>query len=178
VDNGEVIALDIPYGLYASQQTFYREAFIEGMAAALDGPTSLNVFVVRCCAFQLCMLTRLQTNFQQSSRGTTLVYFDTIISGSDYDVVAASAAVRALFDTSASICSSTTPVGCPAHLALLAAFSAAGLPALASYYSKSLWRRLVLSSHTRPLCRRSVCRIRLRGRHAADQFVNGGHVAV
>jgi hypothetical protein len=75
------------------------------------------------------------TNFQQSSVGTTLIYFDTIIVGSDYDVAAASAAVQALFDTSSAICASTTPIACPARSQLTAAFALYGLPAAAAYYN-------------------------------------------
>jgi hypothetical protein len=119
VDNGEVIAIDIPYGVYAAQQAYYREAFIAAMADVRD-QLIFSVYV---------------TNFQQSSVGTTLIYFDTIILGSDYDVAAASAAVQALFDTSSADCASTAPIGCPAHSQLLGAFVAYGLPAAAAYYN-------------------------------------------
>jgi hypothetical protein len=114
-----VIAIDIPYGVYAAQQAYYREAFIAAIAAVRE-QLLFSVYV---------------TNFQQSSQGTTLIYFDTIIVGSDYDVAAASAAVQGLFDTTSAVCAASTPIGCPALPLLTAAFAANGLPAAAAYYN-------------------------------------------
>ena len=111
VDNGEVIALDIPYATYAVNQAFYREAFTSAMAS-VQGRMPYTVYV---------------TNFQTSSAGTTLIFFDTILYGTDYDTVAANAAVHALFNG--------TDVGCPALPALIAAFNANGLPVNAAYYN-------------------------------------------
>jgi hypothetical protein len=54
VDNGEVIALDIPYSLYAASQAYYREAFIAAVAAAM----SRELYAVYI------------TNYQASSVGT------------------------------------------------------------------------------------------------------------
>jgi len=114
-----VIAIDIPYGVYAAQQAYYREAFIAAMADVRD-QLMYSVYV---------------TNFQQSSQGTTLIYFDTIILGNDYDVAAASAAVQALFDTTSDACVDTHPIGCPALPILTDAFAIYGLPAAAAYYN-------------------------------------------
>jgi hypothetical protein len=119
VDNGEVIAIDIPYGVYAAQQAYYREAFITAIADVRD-QLLYSVYV---------------TNFQQSTQGTTLIYFDTILLGSDYDVAAASASIQQLFDITNAACASTAPIGCPAQSALIAAFENAGLPASAAYYN-------------------------------------------
>jgi len=122
VDNGEVIAIDIPYSAYAAQQAFYREAFIASIAS-VRGVLLYSVYI---------------TNYQISSQGTTLLYFDTIFEGTDYDVAAAASAVQTLFDTGNAACATTTPIGCPAHTPLLAAFAANGLPAPAAYYNDQL----------------------------------------
>jgi hypothetical protein len=114
-----VIAVDIPYRVYAAQQAYYREAFIAAIATVRE-QLLYSVYV---------------TNFQQSSQGTTLIYFDTIFLGSDYDVAAASAAVRALFDVGSADCAATAPIGCPALSELTDAFAASGLPAAAAYYN-------------------------------------------
>jgi len=109
VDNGEVIALDIPYSVYAANQVFYREAFIAAVAA-VSGRAMDSVYV---------------TNFQASSIGTTIIYFDIILEGTDYDVVATAAAVQALFCPPAG---SAVSVGTPSCPPLLAAMVANGLP--------------------------------------------------
>jgi hypothetical protein len=114
VDNGEVIALDIPYATYAVNQNFYREAFTKAFASVL-GYQVFSIYV---------------TNFQTSSAGTTLIYFDTILYGTDYDTVAANAAVRSLF--------SGADVGSPAIPALVNAFIANGLPVGGAYYNDHL----------------------------------------
>jgi len=49
-----VITVDIPYGVYAANQAFYREAFIAGFAAAA-GRQLISCYI---------------TNFQASSVGT------------------------------------------------------------------------------------------------------------
>lgn len=117
-----MIAIDIPYGVYAARQAFYREAFIASIASVL-GELLYSVYV---------------TTFQQSTRGTTLLYFNTIIAGTDYDVVASAVAFRALFHTGSTVCAATTPVGCPAHAPLVAAFALNGLPAPAAFYNDQL----------------------------------------
>jgi len=118
VDNGEVIALDIPYGLYASQQAFYREAFIAAVAS-VQHALPISVFV---------------TDFQASISGGTLIYFDTVLDGTDYDVMSV-AAVVALFNTSSPACAATTPVGCPAYANLTAALISNGLPVAGAFYN-------------------------------------------
>jgi hypothetical protein len=132
VDNAEVIAIDIPYGIYASNQAFYREAFIVAMAS-VSGLALSSVY---------------PTNFQRSSVGSTLIYFDIIMMGSDYDIMSTSAAVQGLFDVSSPACSGTMPVGCPARPPLIAAFAAAGLPAPAAFYNdqyatSTLWTGII-----------------------------------
>jgi len=114
-----VIAIDIPYGVYAAYQGFFREAFIAAVSSVL-GEVPYSVYV---------------TYFARSTVGTTLIYYDNIIAGTDYDVYAASTAVKSLFNMNASACSATTPVGCPAFSPLVAAFGANGLPAPAAYYN-------------------------------------------
>ena len=114
MDNGEVIALDIPYGIYATNQQYYREAFVKAMAS-VQGYQTFSVYV---------------TNFQTSSAGTTLIYFDTILYGTDYDTVAANAAVHSLFNGAG--------VGSPAIPALVNAFIANGLPVAGAYYNDQL----------------------------------------
>jgi len=114
-----VIALDIPYSVYAANQAYYREAFIAGFAAATGHPLT-SIYI---------------TNFQASSVGTTLIYFDTILMGTDYDVAAAAALVVSLFDTGAAACAATAPVGCPAHSALTSAIVGKGLPAAGVFYN-------------------------------------------
>ena len=70
------------------------------------------------------------TNFQASTVGTTVIYFDTVLYGTDYDTIAANAAVHALFDGA--------DVGSPALPALVAAFVANGLPVAGAYYNDQL----------------------------------------
>jgi len=122
VDNGEVIAIDIPYSVYAASQAYYREAFIAGITA-VSGRSLISIYI---------------TNFQASSSGTTLIYFDTILAGTDYDVAAAAAAVQALFVLGDASCAATTPVGCPALPALTNAMVSNGLPAAGVYYNDQL----------------------------------------
>jgi len=122
VDNGEVIAVDIPYATYAASQAYYREAFIAAIAA-VSGRSLTSIYI---------------TNFQASSAGTTLIYFDTILDGTDYDVAAAAAAVQSLFVLNDTSCAATTPVGCPAHIALTNAMVGNGLPAAAAFYNDQL----------------------------------------
>jgi hypothetical protein len=112
----------MPYSVYAAGQAFYREAFIAAFAAS----TSHSLVAVYI------------TNFQASSQGTTLIYFDTIMQGSDYDVAAAAAAVQALFNLTDPSCSATTPVGCPAFSALTTAMVSKGLPAAGVFYNDQL----------------------------------------
>jgi len=114
-----VIALDIPYSLYASSQAYYREAFIAAFAD-VAGRSLTSVYI---------------TNFQASSAGTTLIYFDTILYGTDYDVATAAASVQALFNMSDASCAASAPVGCPAFAALTDALVNNGLPVAGVYYN-------------------------------------------
>jgi len=68
----------------------------------------------------------------------TLLYFDTIMEGTDYDVAAAAAAVQALFVLDDASCAATTPVGCPAAPALINALVSNGLPAAGAFYNDQL----------------------------------------
>ena len=83
----------MPYGVYAARQAYYREAFIAAFAA-VQHDRVYSVYV---------------TNYQASSVGTTLLYFDTIISGTDYDVAAANQAVQTLFNMTDPSCAATAP---------------------------------------------------------------------
>jgi hypothetical protein len=78
------------------------------------------------------------TNFQPSSAGTTLIYFDTILYGTDYDVGTAYASVQSLFNVSHASCAASTPIGCPAFSKLITAFTFVGLPTAAAYYNDQL----------------------------------------
>lgn len=118
IDNGEVIAIDIEYAAYALREQFYNQAFADGITEVL-GEKVYDIFV---------------SIFVPSSANTTLVYFDTVLAGTDYDVPLHVQAVKALFDTNNSGCASTAPVGCPAYARLTAACVAHGLPATALYY--------------------------------------------
>ena len=122
MDNGEVIAIDIPYGVYAGYQSYYREAFVSAMESSL-GTTANSVYI---------------TNFQSNSAGGTLIYFDTILMGTDYDVADNALAVKALFNTQHQDCAATAPVACPAHSQLIGAFVANGLPVTGVYYNDQL----------------------------------------
>ena len=88
--NNQIIAIDIPYGVYAAQQAYYREAFIAALASTLE---------VQRAAVTV-------TNFQQSSQGTTLIYYQIILEGSNSDVSVSSEANEALFDVDAENCQS------------------------------------------------------------------------
>jgi hypothetical protein len=114
VDNGEVIALDLPQSYYATNQATFKLAFVTALESVLN-MTANSIYV---------------TNFQSSSAGTTLLYFDTILYGTDYDTVATNAKVRALFN-------GTAP-GSPALPKLVAAFQANGLPVTNAYYNDQL----------------------------------------
>ena len=114
VDNGEVVALDLPVSYYATNQATFKLAFVTALASVLN-MTADTIYV---------------TNFQQSSAGTTLLYFDTILYGTDYDTVATNAAIHALFNG--------TAVGSAALPRLVAALVANGLPVAHAYYNDQL----------------------------------------
>lgn len=91
------------------------------------------------------------TNFQQSSVGSTLIYFDTILQGSDYDVAAFAAGVLHMFDQNDPACAATTPVGCPAYANLTSAFLAAGLPVAGVFYNDQLGASAYMPSSATPI---------------------------
>jgi hypothetical protein len=90
---------------------FYREAFVKAFAN-IEGYEVYTVYV---------------TNFQNSTVGTTLMYFDHVLYGTDYDKVNEEAAVQALFNG--------TDPGSPALPPLVNAFVANGLPVAGAYYN-------------------------------------------
>jgi hypothetical protein len=135
VDNGEVIAIDITYGVYAANQAYYREAFIAAITK-FRGEFTDSVYI---------------TNFQASSAGTTLIYFDTILQGSDYDVAAFAAGVLHMFDLTAPACAGTTPVGCPAFANLTSAFLDAGLPVAGVFYNDQVGTSAYTPSSAAPI---------------------------
>ena len=119
-DAGEVVALDLPYALYAANQMMYREAFVKAFAA-VEGRQTAAVTV---------------TSFQPSARGTVLLHFDTLLDGGDYLAVPHFfASVQALFNCSGD---GTVVRGSPACPLLLAALNAAGLPCARAYYNDQL----------------------------------------
>ena len=114
-----------PCAVYASNQQYYREAFVRAFAS-VEGYQTFSVYV---------------TDFQPSSAGTTLIYFDTILFGTDYDTVAANAAVLSLFNgtfAGSPRWPGWIPVGGPALPALVNAFIANGLPVAGAYYNDQL----------------------------------------
>ena len=115
VDASEVIALNLAFSAYATNQQFYKEAFAAGLAAALNITT--NAVLVN--------------DFQVSNTGGTLIYFDRVLYGSDYDVAAAFSLVQALF---AQPCN----IGSAATAATLAGFHRYGLPITAAYYNQDM----------------------------------------
>jgi len=130
VDNGEVIALDIAYSFYANSQAFFKEAFVSAITAVM-GAIVYSVYV---------------TNFQVSSSGGTLIYFDTIIEGNDYQVAAQFALVQSLFCDP----SGATKLGSPACAPLLAALNANGLPCTGAYYNDQLVASTFTASNSPP----------------------------
>jgi hypothetical protein len=120
-DSNEVVALDISYGAYATNQQYYKEAFSAGIAAAL-GVAQDAVFV---------------NDFQQSAAGTTLIYFDVALPATS------SSAIPAMFSQVAALfqpCNGAgvSPVGCPAAAALLSKLQQYGLPITQAYYNNQL----------------------------------------
>lgn len=120
VDTNEVIAVDIEFGAYAAHQAMYREAFASAFANVSDG------------------LTPYVVDFQNSSAGTTLVYFDIILP--DYEIKTEFLQIKNLFDVSAPSCAATAPVGCPANEPFARALRARGLPLAypGAYYNDQL----------------------------------------
>jgi hypothetical protein len=114
VDINDVIALDLPYGTYAQNQAFYRIGFVNALTHLL-GDDYCTVYV---------------TNFQTSSSGGTLLFFDVILQGFDTDVVAAHTRLANLF--------TSTELGSPATPALVDALAANGVPAAGAYYLDQL----------------------------------------
>ena len=73
----------------------------------------------------------LVNDFQVSNTGGTLIYFDRVLYGSDYDVAAAFTLVQALFEAPCGIGSAATQ-------ATLDGFRRYGLPVTAAYYNQDI----------------------------------------
>jgi len=120
LDNGEAIALDIAKPAYAVLQAPYQQAFEQAVTELMG----LEGYQVRV------------TSFQSSSVGTTVLFFDVVIFGFDYNPVADSfAAVQALFCQPDN---SSVAVGAPACPATLAKLRQYGLPVSNAYYNDQL----------------------------------------
>ena len=115
---GNAIAIDIPMGEYQQWQAFYGAAFRLSLASLL-GELDYSVVI---------------TDVEASFSNTTLIFFEIVLNGDDYDSQPIIAAIKGLFDLANSNCATTTPLGCPAYTTLINAFSANGLPAPAAYY--------------------------------------------
>lgn len=104
------MALDIPFLLF----TAHADAYVDSFTGALARTLGVQV------------ATLAVTEYQASSVGTTLIYFDTILTGTDDSssavTLAFSAQVRSLFQPG------STSVGVPALPALLSELLATGLP--------------------------------------------------
>ena len=114
LDQGEAIALDIPFSSFAANQAFYSSAFVGAVA------TCLNVSYD----------TILITAFQASAVDTVIIYFNVIWDGtssSSSEVVTVSNfAVKSLFTSGT--------LGASAGTQLLNAFRMFGLPSAAAFY--------------------------------------------
>jgi len=122
-DNGEAIALDIPKDIYAGNQSFYQAAFTAGLAQMM-GIGSDTIYVY---------------DFETSSSGGTIVYFNVVLYGSDSSSSAVNGQnlrnIMALFCDPVTGMNDATVTGTPACPALMAAFKAHGLPVAGAYYT-------------------------------------------
>ena len=121
-DSNEVIAINIVYSVYATQQQYYKEAFMAAMAKALN--VSIEAVYVN--------------DFQQSSAGTTKIYFDVELSAtsSSIAVPAMLSSVQGLFYACQG--AGNAPIGCEAgtNSSLVAAMQSYGLPVTNAYYNE------------------------------------------
>jgi hypothetical protein len=118
-DSNEVIAVDIPFNIWAINTFFLKSAFAIGFTNALN-ITIESIFL---------------NDFQQSGAGTTLVYFDIALPATT------SSAIPAMFSQVASLftpCNGAgvSPVGCPADTTLVNSLRNAGLPINNAYYNQ------------------------------------------
>jgi hypothetical protein len=116
----EVVTLDIPFASFSAHADAYVDAAASALAAVLAvQPAAVTV-----------------SEFQPSSVGTTVLYFDVIAAGSDSSssavTPALAAAVRSLFAPG------LPATGAPALPALLGALREAGLPLRNAYYQDQL----------------------------------------
>jgi len=120
-DSNEVLALDIAYASYATNQQYYKEAFTAGVAAALG--VALNAVYVN--------------DFQASAAGGVLIYFDVELPATS------SSAILAMFSQVSSLFTAcngagVSPVGCPAGASsvLVTKLQHFGLPVGEAYYNQ------------------------------------------
>ena len=114
VDQGEALALDVPFAQYAASQLSYGQALAAALAQCLGAAPETVVVVA----------------FQPSTAGTALVFLDLLLAGassSSTAVVAEAASIQSLFE-------SPGGVGAAAKPQLVAAMQAFGLPVSAAYY--------------------------------------------
>jgi hypothetical protein len=128
-DTGEVIALDINSGVYATNQQYYKEAFAAAMSSTLGlGPESVWV-----------------NDFQQSAAGGVLVYYDVSLSATSSTAISnAFGSIVGLFTD----CHPATGdrIGCPAQATactslpctstLVTKLIEFGLPVTNAYYNQ------------------------------------------
>jgi hypothetical protein len=128
LDSGEAIAVDIPKGAFAISEGWYSQAFVQAVTELL-GRDVYDVSV---------------TSFQPSSVGTTVLFFNIVLFGFDYNPIADTFnAVQALFN-----CSGVPVVpGAPACPQLVALMQLYGLPVTAAFYND----QLVATGSTAPL---------------------------
>ena len=66
-DQGEAIALDIPFGVFAARQAFFSAAFVGAVAYCLNASQD----------------TVTVSSFQQTAAGTAAVFFNVLLDGTD-----------------------------------------------------------------------------------------------
>jgi hypothetical protein len=115
---GNRIVVDIDYFEYARNEQVYVSKFIKTMADLLNLPSEANV---------------RPYDYQQSTAGTAVVYFDIIIPDNDYSVNQITRSVLSLFPGA-----DPTSVDVPASPDVLAAFQRNGFPIGAVYLNDQL----------------------------------------
>jgi hypothetical protein len=115
VDQGEAIALDMPFGDYAARQGFYQAAFADALASCLN--TTADTVEV--------------TSFQVTPAGTVAVFFNVLLAGS-------SSSSTAVAEDAMNVASLflTGGVGSPAKPLLVEALQRFGVPVAAAFYSQ------------------------------------------
>jgi len=117
-DQGEVIALDMPFDAYALHQAFYGQAIVAALADCLNATAEAVVI----------------NAFQASSVDTALVYLSILLPGTSSS---SSAVVVAEYASMQSLFWSGAP-GAPAKPQLVWALQAFGLPVNAVFYGDQL----------------------------------------